>query len=40
MQPLFFILSPCLRENNGLLNKNYWDNLDIIDQDHSKGNVS
>ena len=22
IQPIFFILSPCVRENNGLLNKN------------------
>ena len=25
--------------NNGLLNKNYWDDFDNIDQGHSKGNV-
>ena len=36
--PIFFILSPCVLENNGLLNKNYWNELDIIDQ--GKGNVS
>ena len=38
-QPIFFIFSPCVWENNGLLNKSYWDELDIIDQGHSKGNV-
>ena len=27
-------------ENNRLLNKNYWDDLDIIDQGHSKGSIS
>ena len=27
-------------ENNGLLVENYWDDLDIIDQGHSKANVS
>ena len=31
---------PCVWENNGLLDKIYWDDLDIIDQCHSKGNVS
>ena len=40
MQPTFFILSPYVWENNGLLNKNYWDDFDIIDQSHSKGNIS
>ena len=34
MLPIFFILSPYLWENNGLVNKNYWDDLDIIDQGH------
>ena len=27
-------------ENNWLLNKNYLDDLDIIDQGHSKGDIS
>ena len=36
-----FILSPYILENNGLLNNNkYWNELDIRDQGHSKGNVS
>ena len=39
MKTDFFILSPYVWENNGLLNKNYWDDLDIIDQGHSKGNI-
>ena len=39
MPQIFFILSPCVWENE-ILNKNYWDDLDIIDQGHSKGNVS
>ena len=39
MPPIFFILSPCFWENNGLPNKKYWDDLDIIDQGHGKGNV-
>ena len=30
IQLIFFILSPCVCENNGLLNKNCWDDLDII----------
>ena len=38
--PMFFNLSPCVSLNNGLLNENYWDDLDIINQGHSKGNVS
>ena len=36
MQPIFFTLSPCAKENNGILNKNYCDDLDIIDQGHIK----
>ena len=40
MQPIFFIFSPCFCENNWLLDKNFWDNLVIIDERHSKGNVS
>ena len=40
MSPIFFILSPCVWENNGLLNKRYWDDLDIIDEGHSWDNVS
>ena len=39
IQPIFFILSPYVWKNNWLLNKNYWDDLDIIDQGHSKCNV-
>ena len=32
MQTIFFIFfSPCVLENNALLNKNYWDELDVID---------
>ena len=34
MQPICFILSPDVWEDNGLLNKNYWDDLDFIDQGH------
>ena len=40
MQPFFFILSPCVWKNNDLLNKNYWYDIDIIDQSHNKRNVS
>ena len=40
IQPIFLILSPWVWKNNGLLNNNHCDNLDIIDQGHSKGNVS
>ena len=40
MLPIFFIRSSHVWENNGLLNKNYWDALDIIDQGHSAGNIS
>ena len=40
IQPHFFILSPCVWENNWLLNKNYWDDLDIRDQRLSKGNAT
>ena len=39
MPPIFFILSPYVGENNELLNKNYWDDLEIVDQGHSKDNV-
>ena len=28
MQPIFSILFPCVWENNGILNKNYWDDLE------------
>ena len=38
IQPIFSILSPWIWENNWLLNENYWDALDIINQGHSKGN--
>ena len=31
MEPIFFILSPYFWENNRLLNKNYWDDLAIVD---------
>ena len=40
IQLIFFLLSPCIWENNGLLNKNYWDGLDIIGQDHIRSKVS
>ena len=40
MPLIFFILSPCVWENNRLLNKIYWDNLYIIEQGHSNGNIS
>ena len=33
-------LTPCVLKNNGLLNKTYWDNLDIIDHSRTIGNVS
>ena len=36
----FLILSPYVWERNGLLNQNYWDDFDIIDQGHSKDNFS
>ena len=32
-------ISPCFWEYNGLLNNSYCDDLDSIDQNHSKGNV-
>ena len=35
--PTNFFHNVC--ENNGLLNKNYWDDLAIIDQGHSKGSI-
>ena len=38
--PIFFILSRYVWENNGLLNKNYWDDLEVIDQGHGYGNIS
>ena len=38
MLPIFFILSPYVWKNNWLLNKNYWDDLGIKDEDHSQGN--
>ena len=34
------LVAPCVWENNGLLKKNYWDDLDSIDEGHGKGNVS
>ena len=40
MPPIFLILSPYVWKNNGLLNNNYWDGLNIINQGHSKGNIS
>ena len=40
MPTIFFNLSPCVWENNGLLNKNQWDDLDIIYQGNCKGNIS
>ena len=36
----FFILYQCVCESNGLLNKNYWNDLDIIYQVRCKGYVS
>ena len=38
--PIIFILSPYVCDNDGLLNTNYYDDLDIIDEGHSKGNIS
>ena len=40
MQPIFFILLPCVWENNGLLNNRYWHDLDITDKGHSKDSIS
>ena len=40
MPLILFIVSLYLWENNQLLNTIYWDDLDIIDQDHIKSNVS
>ena len=40
MPTIFFILATRVGEYNGLLNKNYWDDLGIIDQAHGKENVS
>ena len=40
MPPIFFIISQYVWGNNGIVNKNYWDDLDITDQDHGKGNLS
>ena len=37
---IFFILSPRVWKNNGLLIKNYCDDLDIIDQGHTKHNCA
>ena len=39
MQQIFFIFLPCVWKDNGLLNKIYWYDLDIIDQGHIKGNI-
>ena len=30
MPPIVFFLSPCVWENNRILNKNYWDDLDKV----------
>ena len=35
MLPVFFNLSPWVWDNNGLLNKYYWDDFDVVDQGHS-----
>ena len=35
-----FIHSPYVWENYGILNRNYWNDLDIIHQGYSKGNIS
>ena len=40
MPPIFFILLPCFWEHNRLLNKNYWNDFDIIDQGHGNGKFS
>ena len=40
MPKIFIILSPYAWKNNVLENKNYYDDLDIIDQGHSKGYIS
>ena len=39
MLQIFLILSPYVWEDNELLTKSYWDDLDIIDQGHSNGKV-
>ena len=36
LPPIFFIVSPCVWEDDRLLNENYWGYLDIIDHAHSK----
>ena len=40
LPPIIFFLPPYVSENNWLLNKNDWDDLDIIDQGHSDDNIS
>ena len=40
MQPIFFILLPCVWENNGLLNNRYGQDFDITDKGHSKDSIS
>ena len=40
MQPILFIRSPRVWKNNVILKNDYWDDLNIIDQGHNKGNVS
>ena len=39
-RPIFFTLSPYALKNNGLINKNHWEDLDIIDRGHCKDDVS
>ena len=40
MPTTFFTLSPYVWEKNELLNTNYWDDLDVIYQGRSNGNIS
>ena len=40
MPPISLFFRHVWKNNGLLLNNNYWDDLDIIDQGYSKGNVS
>ena len=40
MRTIFFTISISVLEKNGLLNKNNWEDLDVIDQGHIRCNVS
>ena len=36
LQPIFFNFHPAFETINDLISKNYWNDLDIIDQGHSR----